>query len=112
MSNRQQDARQEEWAFEFKDTEKYLARLDPEADAFEFQTFDQAAAEDKVHTLPQALFDTFDKPITRDVLAELNMKGAGIFVAFNLTDGKGRAKKNVLAIRALVLDLDGAPLDP
>src|SRR5262249_45923957 len=112
MSERQQHADQETSVYDFEAAKKYLERLDPKADAFEFQTFDQAAPDDKVHTLPQTFFDSFDKPQTCKFLADLNKQGAGIFVAFNLTDGKGRAKKNVVAIRALVLDLDGASPDP
>jgi hypothetical protein len=112
MTDQSQDAQDRDWEFDFEAAEKFLARLDPEAQSFEFQTIDQAAPDAKVHTLPQAFFDSFDKPATRDALAEFNQNGAGIFVAFNLTDGQGRAKRNVLAIRALVLDLDSAPLDP
>ena len=39
-------------------------------------------------------------------------RGAGVFVAINPTDGRGRTKKNVTGVRAIMLDLDGEPLDP
>ncbi|MFH0826075.1 MAG: AAA family ATPase [Pseudomonadota bacterium] len=45
-------------------------------------------------------------------LTELNRKGAGISVTVNETDGKGRTAENITAVRALFLDLDGAPIEP
>lgn len=42
-------------------------------------------------------------------LAELVRKGAGVFVMVNEGDGRGRAAKNVLRVRALFIDTDGAP---
>jgi len=48
----------------------------------------------------------------RATLAELNARGAGIFWMVNAGDGKGRKAPNVQRIRALFVDLDGAPLEP
>ena len=45
-------------------------------------------------------------------LIELNRQGAGIFVMINRGDGNGRKTENVVSIRALRIDLDGAPLEP
>lgn len=45
-------------------------------------------------------------------LVRLNEQGAGIFVMVNAGDGKGRKLSNVRAVRALFVDLDGAPLEP
>jgi hypothetical protein len=45
-------------------------------------------------------------------LMQLNEQGAGIFVMVNVGDGKGRKRANVRAVRALFVDLDGAPLEP
>jgi hypothetical protein len=42
----------------------------------------------------------------------LNMRGAGIFMMLNAGDLKGRSAKNVVQVRAVFADLDGAPLDP
>lgn len=39
-------------------------------------------------------------------------KGAGVFGMINEGDGKGRKAENVVRVRALFLDLDGAPLEP
>src|SRR5262249_23498824 len=41
-----------------------------------------------------------------------NAEGAGIFVCVNETDGNGRERTNVIRVRAVFTDLDGAPLDP
>lgn len=41
-----------------------------------------------------------------------NQQGAGIFCTVNRCDGKGRKKENVISVRALFIDLDGAPLQP
>ena len=49
-----------------------------------------------------------------DHLAELtraNMAGHAVTMMLNQGDGKGRASGNVVAVRALFVDLDGAPLE-
>lgn len=43
------------------------------------------------------------------LLSELNRKGAGVYAMVNQGDGKGRSAKNVVKVRALCLDTDGAP---
>jgi hypothetical protein len=53
-----------------------------------------------------------DLPALWPHLEALNRRGAGAFFAVNLTDGKGRKAENVLAVRAVFLDLDGSPLEP
>ncbi len=45
-------------------------------------------------------------------LERLNRQHVGVFVMVNAGDGKGRKRENVTGIRALFLDLDGAPLGP
>jgi hypothetical protein len=45
-------------------------------------------------------------------LAKLNARGAGCFVMVNRGDGNGRKTGNVQAVRAVFLDMDGAPLAP
>lgn len=47
----------------------------------------------------------------RELMA-LNRQGAGVFLTVNETDGKGRKRDNIVAVRALFVDLDGAPLKP
>jgi RepB DNA-primase from phage plasmid/Family of unknown function (DUF5906)/D5 N terminal like len=46
-----------------------------------------------------------------DWLVRANGKHAGVFVAINRTDSAGRTKQNVTGVRALMLDLDGKPVD-
>jgi hypothetical protein len=90
---------------------KFLRQLDPNAERFTFQTFDDAPdREMKNKKLAKIFHGTFDE--YADALARLNDAYAGIFVAINETDGAGRSKRNVTHVRALMLDLDGAPLDP
>lgn len=45
-------------------------------------------------------------------LYDMNMQGIGIYMAVNETDGKGRKTENVVRVRSLFADLDGAPLEP
>lgn len=45
-------------------------------------------------------------------LAELNLQGAAVCFMVNQGDGRGRAGRNVTEIRAVFVDLDGAPLEP
>ena len=47
-----------------------------------------------------------------EALRRLNARGAGVFVTVNRTDGKGRKRENIRAVRAYFVDLDGAPLEP
>jgi hypothetical protein len=76
---------------------------------FTFQTFDDDAAR-KSRSLVRVLHGTFDDHCVG--LEELNRGGAGIFVTVNRTDGKGRGRDNIVGVRALFVDLDGAPLAP
>ena len=41
-----------------------------------------------------------------------NRSGRSVCLMINQGDGRGRANENVVAIRAIFLDLDGAPLEP
>ncbi len=45
-------------------------------------------------------------------LVKENVKGSGIFAMINEGDGYGRSASNVVKIRSLFVDLDGAPLGP
>lgn len=77
---------------------------------FTFQTFDDAKRNRHGHGLTRILHGTLADHA--DTLADLNAKGAGIFVMVNEGDGKGRKADNVRHVRAYFLDLDGAPLEP
>ena len=87
----------------------FLSRLDPEAQHFTLQTFDDTKAKRKgaarIHEV-----DPGNGAL--DVLAGWNRAQAGVFVTVNETDGRGRQADNVQRVRAVFVDLDGAPLEP
>jgi putative DNA primase/helicase len=76
---------------------------------YTFQAFDDTTAEHKDRRLARILHGTLDEHA--DTLCSLNRRGAGVFVALNKTDGKGRRAENIVAVRANCLDLDGNPLE-
>ena len=45
-------------------------------------------------------------------LRDLQKKGAGVFVTINETDLNGRKEENVVRVRSVFVDLDGAPIEP
>lgn len=73
-----------------------------------FQTFDETSAGRR--DLTRILHGSLAQHA--EVLAELNSQGASINFMVNQGDGRGRAAGNVIAVRALFVDLDGAPLEP
>ncbi|MCC7325650.1 MAG: DUF3987 domain-containing protein [Burkholderiales bacterium] len=92
-----------------RQTRSFLQRIDPKATFFTIQTFDDTKAKRSafakiIHIDPAT--DTLDR------LVELNKSGAGIFFSVNETDGKGRQAQNIVRVRAVFVDLDGAPLSP
>jgi AAA domain/RepB DNA-primase N-terminal domain len=86
--------------------ERFLALLDPDTTSFTFQTLADDKAQKKAHVFHGTLNRYWDQ------LVRLNDQGAGIFITVNETDLKGRKAKNIKRVRALFLDLDGAPLEP
>lgn len=77
-------------------------------DRHTFLTFGEGAAKGR-RGLTRPLHGTFAEHA--DTLAELNARGAGVFVMVNAGDSKGRKSTNVRSVRALFIDLDGAPLE-
>ncbi|MCY3018937.1 MAG: AAA family ATPase [Planctomycetota bacterium] len=73
---------------------------------FSFQCFDDS--KDKRPELARVLHGTLAQHA--DELTRLNEQGAGVFVAVNATDGRGRKAENVVAVRALFVDADDVPL--
>ncbi len=45
-------------------------------------------------------------------LVDQNQQGMGIYFVVNETDGRGRKEENIVSVKALFVDLDGAPLGP
>lgn len=93
----------------------FLNILAPD-DNVTFQTFD----DDKVRKnmgLARVFHGTLDQYL--DQLTKLQQQGAGVFIMVNQGDGiihpgatTCRTAKNVVAVRAVFADLDGAPLAP
>ena len=94
---------------DFNQAAAFLQWLDPMAQGFTFQTFDDNA-DRKSPSLVAKLHGTLDQHAGR--LARLNQQGAGVFVTVNETDLKGREAKNITRVRAVFADTDGAPLEP
>ena len=90
------------------EAKRFLRCLDPEARSFTFQTFDDYEPKDS--RLARTLRGTLAEHA--DTLCDLNRRGAGVCVAVNINDGRGRARPNITSVRALFLDLDGAPPEP
>src|SRR5215813_12370023 len=63
--------------------------------------------------LTKVLHATRDQlPAVLPKLQQLNAGGAGVFVTVNETNGRGRKGRDIIRVRALHIDLDGAPLEP
>nr|WP_213396240.1 AAA family ATPase [Yoonia sp.] len=92
-----------------REAEKFLATLDPSAQQFTFQTFDDNH-DRRDKSLAKVFNGTLDQYF--DTLAAYSARGAGIFVTINETDLRGREKHNVTRIRAVFVDTDGAPQEP
>jgi hypothetical protein len=84
----------------------FLAALARDETHFTFQTFDDSKA--KRPKLARVLHGSLVESLPE--LARLSALGAGVFVTVNRTDLKGRREANIVAVRALCADLDGAPL--
>lgn len=83
----------------------FLAALDPAGARFTFQTFDDRC---KNPTLARILHGTLAQHW--NTLAQLNAQGAGVYVTVNETNLRGRKASDIVRVRCLFLDLDGAPL--
>lgn len=94
-------------AGQLNDAEAFLSALAPDGE-LTFQTFDDAKS--GARGLSRVLHGRLGQHANR--LEDLNERGAGCFVMVNRGDMGGRKERNVQAVRALFLDLDGAPLEP
>ena len=74
-----------------------------------FQTFDDNQ-ERKDPGITSVRHGTLEQHF--DHLVRYSAKGAGIFVTVNKTNLKGRKNSDILKVRACVVDLDGAPVEP
>ena len=91
----------------------FLTLLDESIERWTFQTFDDDR-ERMDSSLTRILHGSLVQHVT--ILTELNQRGAGVFVTINETDLKGRKRENILRIRAVWQEDDGAgkplPLEP
>jgi putative DNA primase/helicase len=96
---------------DFAQAQRFLDALEPNG-RFTFQTF----ADNK--SVPESVKAPCVR-ISHGTLAEhaaaliaLQNKGAGVFVTVNQTNLRGRAASDIVGVRCLFVDLDGAPIDP
>ncbi|MBK8104956.1 MAG: AAA family ATPase [Betaproteobacteria bacterium] len=87
---------------------RFLAVL-AEGQPITFQTFDDDGVR-KDNALARIVHGSLDA--SAPTLQQMNARGAGVYWMVNFGDCKGRRAKNVTDVRALFLDLDGAPLAP
>jgi hypothetical protein len=87
------------------EAEKFLNLLDPDARGFTFQTFD-----DDVGRRDPSLVRVFNGTLRDhlDALADLNARGAGVYVTINETNLEGRTTDKIVRVRALFADFDKA----
>lgn len=88
--------------------QRFLDILDPNG-KFTFQTFDDDQ-DRKDGRLARTFNGTLEEHAT--ALRDLQQQGAGVFVTINETDLNGRKEQNVVRVRAVFVDLDGAPIGP
>lgn len=86
---------------------RFLDALNPDdASQFTFVTADDSDRKDPalIRVLHGALDQHWDE------LCRLNAAGAGVFVVVNETNLKGRAASDVVRVRAVFVDMGGAPM--
>ena len=103
---------------DLRQAERFLTLLDETAESFTFQTFtDTPSGTAKPDPDPLAKIKHGTLSQHASWLTSMNCKGAGIFVAVNATDGRGRGRDNITRIRALwqeddTGDTPALPTDP
>lgn len=101
---------------DWKDVELFLAQLDPDQDSHTFQTlFDneeqKAKYGDNAKKFNRVIHEDYHNESFRERMQHLNQGGLAICCTINQTDFNGRKKQNIVKVRALIADLDGAPLN-
>lgn len=82
-----------------------LERLAGAAAPYTFQTVPERQGAPPARVLHGGFGEVFP------LLEEANRRGSGVYFVPNATDGRGRRAENIVAVRALFVDLDGAPLE-
>jgi hypothetical protein len=98
---------------------RFLRLLDPNATTFTFQTFHDTKARETDRSLARIIEVNLNDPADPGLLEllELYRRGAGVWVAVNETDGRGRTSDNVVRFRDIWQEDDDGfdgeiPLDP
>ena len=86
------------------EAERFLSTLDPFETEWTFQTFTDSKPTPNPDPLARVIIGSLDD--VADRLTALNNRGAGVFVTINQTDGLGRKRENITAIRALWQEAD------
>lgn len=86
------------------EAERFLTTLDPFETEWTFQTFTDSKPTPNPDPLARVIIGSLDDVAAQ--LERLNNRGAGVFVTVNQTDGRGRKKENITAIRALWQEAD------
>lgn len=89
---------------------KFLETLDRDGN-FMFQTFPEGRNSSHPPRAEKFL-GTAESALEKLTALNLVKPSSGAFVTICKTDGQGRKKENIVAVRAVFVDLDGAPLKP
>jgi hypothetical protein len=81
---------------------EYLAALDTDATSFTFQFF----SDDREKRYAEIFHGTLDEAWPKIEVLNTPQHGVGVFVTVNETDGKGRSRKNMVRVRAFMVDAD------
>ena len=103
---RRDDQEKPAFDLDLKSTARFLDLMS-EGEAVTFQTFSDKRAKGALAKIRHGLLDD-----QAAALQALNRAGAGVFWMVNYGDGRGRTAENVTGVRALFVDLDGAPIGP
>jgi hypothetical protein len=92
--------------------QRFLRAVSPKTKDWLFLTYEDYKCADPVEGLTTKNRGNIGERWLRDILKAKNRAGAGVYVKLNKTLGDGLKAEDVTHIRAVMLDLDGAPLEP
>lgn len=92
----------------------FLNAIGPKAKDWLFCTYDDNPKRggDQGEIKPFIKRGTIDDRSLREMLRSKNKVGAGVYVKLNKTPDENLKAEDVMMVRAVMLDLDGAPLEP
>ena len=92
--------------------ECFLKAIGPKAKDWLFLTYNDYKCADPVEGLTTINRGNIGDPRLRELLRSKNKAGAGVYVKLNKTVGNGLKADDVTMVRSVMLDLDGASLEP